>query len=47
LRFKSSDDDGNKKLAYREHREEGVEEHCVGSDGPQRNVVLDKKKNKK
>jgi hypothetical protein len=34
-------------MAYRDQREEGMEEHCIGREGPQRNVVFDKKKKKK
>ena len=38
--LKSSDDNGNKKLAYRDLREEGMEERFIERERPQRNVVL-------
>ena len=45
--LKSSDDNGIKELACRDQRKGGMEEHCIGREGPQRNVVLDKKEKKK
>jgi hypothetical protein len=44
---KGSEDDGNKKLVYIGQRREGIEDVCIGSQGPQWTVVLENKKKKK
>jgi hypothetical protein len=45
MRLRRSEGNGNNRLAYSGQRTEGMDEDCIGSQGTQRNVVLEKKKN--
>jgi hypothetical protein len=44
MRLRRSEGNGNNRLAYSGQRSEGIDEGCIGNQGTQRNVVLEKKR---
>ena len=45
MRLRRSEGNGNNRFAYSGQRPEGIDEDRTGSQGTQRNAVLEKKKN--